>query len=138
MQSVAPFQSEAFSDVCETNLIIQRPRLRHMTQMILINLFIHQTMIEDRNYVEEEVAEDLLDLIKEYEAEIKKLSEREKALYKSLQASLGDSPTAQIEEYVRVKIDRSLRLFELDLRTRYADEEAAASKAVDRIFKEYA
>jgi Skp family chaperone for outer membrane proteins len=95
-------------------------------------------MIEDKNYVEEEVAEDLLDLIKEYEAEIKKLNEREKALLKSLQASLGDSPTAQIDEYVRVKIDRALRLFELDLRTRYADEEAAASKAVDRIFKEYA
>jgi Skp family chaperone for outer membrane proteins len=94
-------------------------------------------MIEDRNYAEEEVAEDLLDLIKEYEAEIKKLKEREKALLKSLQASLGDSPTAQIDEYVRVKIDQSLRLFELDLRTRYADEEAATSKAVDRIFKEY-
>ena len=95
-------------------------------------------MIEDRNYVGEEVAEDLLDLIKEYEAEIKKLNEREKALLKSLQASFGDSPTAQIDEYVRVKIDQALRLFELDLRTRYADEEAAASKAVDRIFKEYA
>jgi hypothetical protein len=47
-------------------------------------------MIEDRNYAEEEVAEDLLDLIKEYEAELKKLKEREKALLKSLQASLGD------------------------------------------------
>jgi Skp family chaperone for outer membrane proteins len=94
-------------------------------------------MIEDRNYAEEEVAEDLLDLIKEYEAEIKKLKERETALLKSLQASLGDSPAAQIEEYVGVKIDRSMRLFELDLRTRYADEEAATSKAVDRIFKEY-
>jgi len=95
-------------------------------------------MIEDRNYAEEEVAEDLLDLIKEYEAEIKKLKEREEALRKMLQASLGDSPAAQIDEYVRVKIDRSLRLFELDLRTRYAEEEAAASKEVDRIFKEYA
>jgi Skp family chaperone for outer membrane proteins len=94
-------------------------------------------MIEDRNYAEEEVAEDLLDLIKEYEAEIKKLKERETALFKSLQASLGDSPAAQIEEYTDVKIDRLLRLFELDLRTRYADEEAATSKAVDRIFKEY-
>jgi len=30
-------------------------------------------MIQDRNYAEEEVAEDLLDLIREYEAEIKKL-----------------------------------------------------------------
>ena len=95
-------------------------------------------MIEDRNYAEEEVAEDLLDLIKEYEAEIKKLKEREEALLKSLQASLGDSPAAQIDEYLRVKIDRSLRLFELDLRTRYADEEATTSKEVDRIFKEYA
>lgn len=95
-------------------------------------------MIEDRNYVEEEVAEDLLDLIKEYEAEIKKLNEREKVLLKSLQASLGDNPVAQIDEYVRVKIDQALRLFELDLRTRYADEEAASSKAVDRLFKEYA
>ncbi len=95
-------------------------------------------MIEDRNYAEEEVAEDLLDLIKEYEAEINKLKEREKALLKSLQASLGDAPAAQIEEYVRVKIDRALRLFELDLRTRYTDEEAAISKEVDRIFKEYA
>jgi hypothetical protein len=95
-------------------------------------------MIEDRNYAEEEVAEDLLDLIKEYETEIKKLKEREESLLKSLQASLGDSPAGQIDEYVRVKIDRSLRLFELDLRTRYTDEEAATSKEVDRIFKEYA
>ena len=95
-------------------------------------------MIEDRNYAEEEVAEDLLDLIREYEAEIKKLKEREEALRKMLQASLGDSPAAQIDEYVQVKIDRSLRLFELDLRTRYAEEEAATSKEVDRIFKEYA
>jgi hypothetical protein len=94
-------------------------------------------MIEDRNYSEEEVAEDLLDLIKEFEAEIKKLKEREKTLLKLLQTSLGDSPAAQIDEYVRVKIDQSLRLFELDLRTRYADEEAATSKAVDLIFKEY-
>ena len=95
-------------------------------------------MIEDRNYAEEEVAEDLLDLIKEYEAEIKNLKEREKALLKLLQTSLGDSPAAQIDEYVRVKIDQSLRLFELDLRTRFADEEAATSKAVDLLFKEYA
>ncbi len=95
-------------------------------------------MIEDRNYAEEEVAEDLLDLIREYEAEIKKLKEREGALLKLLQASLGDSPAAQIDEYVRVTIDRSLRLFELDLRTRYAEEEATTSKEVDRIFKEYA
>ena len=94
-------------------------------------------MIEDRNYAEEEVAEDLLDLIKEYEGEIQKLKERETALLKSLQASLGNGPAAQIEEYIGVRIDRSLRLFELDLRTRYADEEAATSKAVDRIFKEY-
>jgi hypothetical protein len=94
-------------------------------------------MIEDRNYAEEEVAEDLLDLIKEYEAEIKKLKEREKTLLKLLQTSFGESSAAQIDEYIKVKIDQSLRLFELDLRTRYADEEAATSKAVDVIFKEY-
>ena len=94
-------------------------------------------MIDDRNYAEEEVAEDLLDLIREYEAEIKKLKERESALLSSLQASLGDSAAALIKEYVAVRTDRSLRLFELDLRTRYADEETATSKAVDRIFKEY-
>jgi len=94
-------------------------------------------MIQDRNYAEEEVAEDLLDLIREYEAEIKKLKERESALLKSLQASLGESVAALIKEYVAVRTDWSLRLFELDLRTRYADEEAATSKAVDRIFKEY-
>jgi hypothetical protein len=94
-------------------------------------------MIEDRNYAEEEVAEDLLDLIKEYEAEIKKLKEREKTLLKLLQTSLGEIPAAQIDEFVKVRIDQSLRLFELDLRTRYADEEAATSKAVDLIFKEY-
>ena len=103
----------------------------------LRNQFIRQTMIQDRNYAEEEVAEDLLDLIREYEAEIKKLKERESALLKSLQASLGDSAAALIKEYVAVRTDWSLRLFELDLRTRYADEEAATSKAVDRIFKEY-
>ena len=85
-------------------------------------------MIDDRNYAEEEVAEDLLDLIREYEAEIKKLKERESALLSSLQASLGDSAAALIKEYVAVRTDRSLRLFELDLRTRYADEEAATSK----------
>ncbi|HYA33066.1 MAG TPA: hypothetical protein VEG65_03575 [Candidatus Bathyarchaeia archaeon] len=94
-------------------------------------------MIEDRNYAEEEVSEDLLDLIREYEAEIKKLKERESALLKALQANLSDSTAALIKEYVAVRIDWSLRLFELDLRTRYASEEAAASKAVDRIFKEY-
>ena len=94
-------------------------------------------MIDDRNYAEEEVAEDLLDLIREYEAEIKKLKKRESALLSSLQASLGDSAAALIKEYVAVRTDRSLRLFELDLRTRYADEETATSKAVDRIFKEY-
>jgi hypothetical protein len=94
-------------------------------------------MIEDRNYAEEEVAEDLLDLIKEYEAEIKKLKEREKTLLKLLQTSLGEIPAAQIDEFVKVRIDQSLRLFELDLRTRYANEEAATSKAVDLIFKEY-
>ena len=94
-------------------------------------------MLQDRNYAEEEVAEDLLDLIKEYEEEIKKLKEREKTLLKLLQTSLGDSSAAQIDEYIKVKIDQSLRLFELDLRTRYADEEAATSKAVDLIFKEY-
>jgi len=67
-------------------------------------------MIDDRNYAEEEVAEDLLDLIREYEAEIKKLKERESALLSSLQASLGDSATALIKEYVAVRTDRSLRL----------------------------
>jgi len=94
-------------------------------------------MIQDRNYAEEEVAEDLLDLIREYEAEIKKLKERESALLTSLQDSLGDSVAALIKEYVAVRTDVSLRLFELDLRTRYAAEEAATSKAVDRIFKEF-
>jgi hypothetical protein len=94
-------------------------------------------MIEDRNYAEEEVAEDLLDLIREYETEIKKLKERESELLKSLRASVGDSAAALIKEYVAVRIDRSLRLFELDLRTRYADEKAETSKEVDRLFKEY-
>ena len=94
-------------------------------------------MIGDRNYTEEEVAENLLDLIREYEAEIKKLKERESALLRSLQTSLGDNAAALIKEYVAVRIDWSLRLFELDLRTRYADESAKTSKAVDRIFKEY-
>lgn len=94
-------------------------------------------MIDERNYAEEEVAESLLDLIKEYEAEIKKLKEQENTLLKSLEASLGRGPTAQIKEYVEIVIDRSLRLFELDLRTRYADEDAATSKAVDRVFKSY-
>ena len=94
-------------------------------------------MIDERNYAEEEVAESLLDLIKEYEAEIKKLKERENTLFDSLEASLGEGPAAQIKEYVKIVIDRSLRLFELDLRTRYADEDAATSKAVDLIFKNY-
>jgi cell division protein FtsI/penicillin-binding protein 2 len=94
-------------------------------------------MIDERNYAEEEVAEDLLDLIKEYEAEIKKLKERENALFDSLEASLGEGPAAQIKEYVEIVIDRWLRLFELDLRTRYANEDAATSKAVDQIFKSY-
>ena len=94
-------------------------------------------MIEDKDYVAEEVAEDLLDLIREYEEEIKKLKEMEQKLFSSLQASLGASQTEQLKEYISVRIDTSLRLFELDLRTRYADERAAASKEADRIFKEY-
>jgi len=94
-------------------------------------------MIEDKDYAAEEVAEDLLDLIREYEKEIKKLREREQKLFSSLQASFGMSQAEQLKEYLSVRIDTSLRLFELDLRTRYADEEAAASKEADRIFKEY-
>jgi hypothetical protein len=94
-------------------------------------------MIDERNYAKEEVAESLLDLIKEYEAEIRKLKEQENALLKSLEASLGKGPARQIKEYLEVVIDRSLRLFELDLRTRYADEDTEASKAVDQIFKSY-
>jgi hypothetical protein len=94
-------------------------------------------MIDERNYAEEEVAEGLLDLIKEYEAEIRKLKEQESALLKSLEASLGKGPATQIKTYLEVVIDRSLRLFELDLRTRYADENTEASKAVDQIFKSY-
>ena len=94
-------------------------------------------MIEDKNYTEEEVAEDLLDLIHQYEVEIKKLKEREDTLLKSLETILGDSGGAQLKEFVRVKIDCALRLFELDLRTRYADEEARTSKEVDRIFEQY-
>ena len=94
-------------------------------------------MIEDKDYAAEEVAEDLLDLIREYEKEIKKLRAREQKLFSSLQASFGMSQAEQLKEYLSVRIDTSLRLFELDLRTRYADEEAAASKEADRIFKEY-
>jgi hypothetical protein len=94
-------------------------------------------MIDERNYAEEEVAEGLLDLIKEYEAEIKKLKDQENALLKSLETSVGEGPATQIKQYVEVVIDRSLRLFELDLRTRYADENTEASKAVDQIFKNY-
>jgi len=94
-------------------------------------------MIQDKDYAAEEVAEDLLDLIREYEEEIKKLKEREQKLFSSLQASFGNGQAEQLKEYISVRIDTSLRLFELDLRTRYADEEAVASKEVDRIFKEY-
>jgi hypothetical protein len=94
-------------------------------------------MIDERNYAEEEVAEGLLDLIKEYEAEIKNLKDQENALLKSLKTSIGEGPATQIKQYIEVVIDRSLRLFELDLRTRYADENTEASKAVDQIFKNY-
>jgi len=46
-------------------------------------------MIEDKNYVAEEVAEDILDLIKEYEEELKKLRERESELYDYLKRSFS-------------------------------------------------
>jgi len=94
-------------------------------------------MIEDKNYVEEEVAEDILDLIKEYEEELKKLREREGELYDHLKRSFSAEQAELIKNYLSVRIDKSLRLFELDLRTRYTDEESESARAVDRLFKEY-
>ena len=94
-------------------------------------------MIEDKNYVEEEVAEDILDLIKEYEEELKKLRERESELYDHLKRSFSAEQAELIKNYLSVRLDKSLRLFELDLRTRYTDEESEGARAVDRLFKEY-
>ncbi len=94
-------------------------------------------MIEDKDYVGEEVAEDLLDLIREYEQELKQLKERERALFESLQASVGKDRAEELKEYISVRLDVALRLFELDLRTRYIDEESAAAKAVDKMFETY-
>ncbi len=94
-------------------------------------------MIDDKDYAAEEVAEDLLDLIREYERELKELKEKESNLFGSLQASMGKDQAEQLKEYVSVRLDIALRLFELDLRTRYASEESDASKEVDKIFKTY-
>ncbi|MGB8312468.1 MAG: hypothetical protein WCE81_11515 [Halobacteriota archaeon] len=94
-------------------------------------------MIEDKNYVAEEVAEDILDLIKEYEEELKKLRERESELYDHLKRSFSAEQAELIKNYLSVRIDKSLRLFELELRTRYTDEESESARAVDRLFKEY-
>ncbi len=94
-------------------------------------------MIEDKDYVAEEVAEDLLDLIREYEQEIKQLKEKEQKFFDSLQASMGKDQAEQLKEYISVRLDIALRLFELDLRTRGTDEESDASKAVDKVFKTY-
>jgi len=94
-------------------------------------------MIEDKNYVAEEVAEDILDLIKEYEGELKKLRERESELYDRLKRSFSAEQAELIKNYLSVRIDKSLRLFELDLRTRFTDEESESARAVDRLFKEY-
>ncbi len=94
-------------------------------------------MIEDKDYVAEEVAEDLLDLIREYEEELRQLTERERTLFGSLQASMGKERADELKEYISVRLDVALRLFELDMRTRYADEESSAAKAVDKLFKTY-
>ncbi len=94
-------------------------------------------MIEDKDYASEEVAEDLLDLIREYEQELKQLKERELKLFDSLQAGVGKDQAEQLKEYISVRIDAALRLFELDLRTRGTDEESNAAKAVDKVFKAY-
>ncbi len=94
-------------------------------------------MIEDKDYAAEEVAEDLLDLIREYEQELQQLNERARTLFDSLQASIGKDQAEQLKEYLSVRIDIALRLFELDLRTRYAEEGSAASKAVDKLVKTY-
>ena len=94
-------------------------------------------MIEDKDYAAEEVAEDLLDLIREYEQELKQLKERELKLFDSLQAGVGKDQAEQLKEYISVRIDAALRLFEPDLRTRFTDEESNAAKAVDKVFKAY-
>ncbi len=94
-------------------------------------------MIEDKDYASEEVAEDLLDLIREYEQELKQLKERELKLFDSLRAGVGKDQAEQLKEYISVRIDAALRLFELDLRTRFMDEESNAAKAVDKVFKAY-
>jgi hypothetical protein len=94
-------------------------------------------MIEDRDYVDREVAEDLLDLIREYEQELKQLNKRERELFDSLQAGIGKDHAEQLKEYISVRLDIALRLFELDLRTRFADEESTAAKAVDKIYETY-
>lgn len=94
-------------------------------------------MIEDKNYVAEEVAEDILDLIKEYEEELKKLRERESELYDHLKRNFSAEQAELIKNYLSVRIDKSLRLFELDLRTRYAEEESESAQAVDSLFKKY-
>jgi arginine utilization protein RocB len=94
-------------------------------------------MIEDKNYVAEEVAEDILDLIKEYGEELKKLRERENELYEHLKRSFSAEQAQLIKNYLSVRIDKSLRLFELDFRTRYVEEESESAQAVDRLFKEY-
>lgn len=94
-------------------------------------------MIEDKNYVAEEVAEDILDLIKEYEDELRKLRERESELYDHLKKNFSAEQAELIKNYLSVRIDKSLRLFELDLRTRYTEEESESAQAVDRLFKEY-
>jgi Skp family chaperone for outer membrane proteins len=94
-------------------------------------------MIEDKNYVAEEVAEDILDLIKEYEEELKKLRERENELYDHLKRNFSAEQAELIKSYLSVRIDKSLRLFELDLRTRYAEEKSESAQAVDSLFKEY-
>ena len=94
-------------------------------------------MIEDKNYVAEEVAEDILDLIKEYEEELKKLRERESELYDHLKRSFSAEQAELIKNYLSVRIDKSLRLFELEFRTRYLDEKSESARAVDSLFKEY-
>ncbi len=94
-------------------------------------------MIEDRDYVDREVAEDLLDLIREYEQELKQLNKREQELFGSLQAGIGKDHAEQLKDYISVRLDIALRLFELDLRTRFADEESTAAKAVDKIYETY-
>ncbi len=94
-------------------------------------------MIEDKDYASEEVAEDLLDLIREYEQELKQLKERELKLFDSLRAGVGKDQAEQLKEYISVRIDAALRLFELDLRTRFTDEESNAAKAVEKVFKAY-